>query len=544
MFDVPKIVEAALPEEKRNGRTIGIVGGSMAGAGPNHNDQNFLSDDFPKSKPKLYITAEEDEFDELTIAEWKNEGFDVEYFSLGNGGKEYQSHLRALANQDLGPCETFGIVAYGNAASQCLEYFHIPDNNRSMKLALLVCYYPTSIPDPRTKIPNVDVVVHLAEGDETINIIKQDQMVGIQGKKRAVRRQIPQGMGTGRYVKYNYPTYSYDADSGFAEQDMDAYDKISADLAWTRSLTAARRVWRRNINLERVHEENVQAKFFTKNLQKTMSTYTANTTPHVTFVPTLTGGIDADELHDFYGHYFMHRNPASLQLTLLSRTIGTNRIVDELHVAFKHTEEMPWILPGVAPTKKKVEVIIVSVVTVRGGKLAHERVYWDQASVLVQVGLLDPNLVPDKAKRRGLKKLPVVGREAAHRRLEGNDDEDIEDGEANNELIEDWFQDDEDEDDSDEEEEEEGEEEEGEEEVGNDNGKQQQNGTQGQSNRVEEDEDEGEEQNEEEEGEEGNGQEEDGDEESEQGEDGHDEGDETMAEQDKAHHSDEEPSRS
>ncbi|KAK8080410.1 hypothetical protein PG997_008228 [Apiospora hydei] len=500
MFDVPKIVEAALPEEKRNGRTIGIVGGSMAGAGPNHNDQNFLSDDFPKSKPKLYITAEEDEFDELTIAEWKNEGFDVEYFSLGNGGKEYQSHLRALANQDLGPCETFGIVAYGNAASQCLEYFHIPDNNRSMKLALLVCYYPTSIPDPRTKIPNVDVVVHLAEGDETINIIKQDQMVGIQGKKRTVRRQIPQGMGSGRYVKYNYPTYSYDADSGFAEQDMDAYDKISADLAWTRSLTAARRVWRRNINLERVHEENVQGiQILHQNLQKTMSTYTANTTPHVTFVPTLTGGIDADELHDFYGHYFLHRNPASLQLTLLSRTIGTNRIVDELHVAFKHTEEMPWILPGVAPTKKKVEVIIVSVVTVRGGKLAHERVYWDQASVLVQVGLLDPNLVPDKAKRRGLKKLPVVGREAAHRRLEGNEDEDIEDGEANNELIEDW---------------------------------------------VEEDEDEGEEQNEEEEGEGGSGQEEDGDEESEQGEDGHDEGDEIMVEQDKAHHSDEEPSRS
>ena len=69
-----------------------------------------------------------------------------------------------------------------------------------------------------------------------------------------------------------------------------------------------------------------------------MSTYTANTTPNVTNMPTLTGGIGTDELHDFYGHYFLHRNPKSLRLTLLSRTIGVNRIIDELHVAFRHTQ--------------------------------------------------------------------------------------------------------------------------------------------------------------------------------------------------------------
>ncbi|KAK8042512.1 hypothetical protein PG994_012995 [Apiospora phragmitis] len=433
----------------------------MAGAGPNHREP-FLSEDFNKSKPKLYITSEEEEedFDQLTIEAWKTEGFDVEYFSMGNE-KEYRTHLRALANQEMPACDTFGIVAYGEASSVCLDHFHIIDNNPSFKLCCLIAYYPTSIPDPRTRHPGgVHVLVHLAEGDEIIGIVKQTQMVAIQGKRRTVRRQIPHGMGTGGYVKYSYPTYSYPGvSSGFAENDLEEYDKISADLAWTRSLATARRAWRRDVNLERVHEENVQGKFFTQNLQKTMSTYTAKPTPYVTHVPTLTGGIGADELHDFYGHYFLHHNPGSLQLTLLSRTIGTDRVVDELHVAFKHTTEMPWILPGVPPTKKKVEILMVSIVTVRGGKLAHEYIYWDQASVLLQIGLLNPDLVPEKAKRRGVKRLPVVGREAAHRRLEGNEEGD--DGEATNELIPDWYEDsDDDEEEIEDDEEEDGENEE------------------------------------------------------------------------------------
>ena len=70
-------------------------------------------------------------------------------------------------------------------------------------------------------------------------------------------RPIKQGFGTGKLVKYNYPAYSYDADPGFAEESSDAFDAISADLAWTRSLTAAQRAFRRDVNIERQHEENV-----------------------------------------------------------------------------------------------------------------------------------------------------------------------------------------------------------------------------------------------------------------------------------------------
>ena len=171
-------------------------------------------------------------------------------------------------------------------------------------------------------------------------------------------------------------------------------------------------------------------KFFTRNVRQTMSTFTTHKTPHVTHMPTLTGGIGADELETFYSELFT--TPPSLRLTLLSRTIGADRVVDEVHVRFKHTHEVPWILPGVKPTNKRVEILVVSIVALKGGKLHHEHVYWDQASVLLQTGLLDPKLAPEGARKFGVERLPVVGREAAQRVLGQDWDEE---GEADNDLI-------------------------------------------------------------------------------------------------------------
>lgn len=174
-----------------------------------------------------------------------------------------------------------------------------------------------------------------------------------------------------------------------------------------------------------------------------MSSFTNHKTPHVTHFPTLTGGVGPDELQRFYDEFFLQSNPPSTKLTLISRTIGADRVVDEVHMTFKHTQEMPWILPGVPPTGKRVEVLVVSIVTVRGGKLYSEHVYWDQASVLVQIGLLDPRLVPEKAKQKlGVEELPVVGRAAARRLLRGS--KDGTEGEADNELLPGWYDDDDD----------------------------------------------------------------------------------------------------
>ncbi|KAF3762717.1 hypothetical protein M406DRAFT_294452 [Cryphonectria parasitica EP155] len=427
-------VNAVLPERTK-GKNVAVVSQHTT----NHNDPGFLSDDFPRNPPKLYVTAESDDFDNLTLAEWRDEGFQVEYVPMGDGGDDYVRKLERLAKKNLGPCETFGIVAYGDAASFCLEHYHILDNNEGMKLGLLIAYYPTRIPEPQGKFPSsIQVLVHLV-GNE-VGVVKHSQMVGIQGKRRVVKRNVDPGIGAGRINKLAYPSYTYSAEAGFAEHDLDEYERISAELAWSRSLTAARKAFHRYINMELTLDENIQSKFFTRNTQNVMSSYTTHKTPHVTYLPTLTGGVGAAELERFYSDYFLSANPPSTRLRLISRTIGADRLVDEVHMSFKHTQEMPWILPGVPPTGKRVEVLVVSIVTVRGGKLYSEHVYWDQASVLVQTGLLDPKLVPDKAKTKwGVEELPVVGRDAARRVLRGM--EDVEDGEADNELIPGWYED-------------------------------------------------------------------------------------------------------
>ena len=80
--------------------------------------------------------------------------------------------------------------------------------------------------------------------------------------------------------------------------------------------------------------------------------------------------------------------------------------MDEMIFSFTHTQEIPWMLPGVAPTNRRVEVPLVAIVRFRGDKLAHEHIYWDQASVLKQIGLLPST------------SLPVFGAETARKVLD------------------------------------------------------------------------------------------------------------------------------
>lgn len=175
----------------------------------------------------------------------------------------------------------------------------------------------------------------------------------------------------------------------------------------------------------------VAGKFFASNLGRTMDAYVQQKTPAVTYTGTMSGGIGAQALRRFYQHYFIGKLPPSMHLRLVSRTAGADRIVDELYVSFEHTQEVPWMLPGVPPTKKQVEIILVSIVSMRGGKLYSEHVYWDQASVLVQIGLLDPKLVPGGVQ--GVERLPVVGREAARRIL--HEDTELEQEDYHNRLV-------------------------------------------------------------------------------------------------------------
>ncbi|ROW15753.1 hypothetical protein VPNG_02129 [Cytospora leucostoma] len=214
--------------------------------GTNHRDPGFLSQDFRNTfhpPPKLYVTAESDEFDTETLTQWKNAGFDVQYFAMGKGGKAYRRQLEGLFAQELEPSEIFGIIAYGDAAGFCLEHFHILEHNPDNKLGVLIAYYPDIIPDPRAPFPHtIEPLVHLAGGE--VGVVKHSQLAGVEGKRRVVKKDLEKVPGQGQVGDVVYTCYKYDAEPGFAESDLDVYDRESAALAWNRSLAAVRRAFK------------------------------------------------------------------------------------------------------------------------------------------------------------------------------------------------------------------------------------------------------------------------------------------------------------
>jgi len=128
-------------------------------------------------------------------------------------------------------------------------------------------------------------------------------------------------------------------------------------------------------------------------LETTMATMSAN--PHLNHVPTMAGGVGRDGVRAFYRDHLVGRFfPPDMQMTSVSRTVGDSRIVEELFITFTHTTPIDWLLPGVAPTGKPVAMAVAVIVGFADGKISHEHIYWDQASILVQIGLLDPAGLP------------------------------------------------------------------------------------------------------------------------------------------------------
>ena len=155
------------------------------------------------------------------------------------------------------------------------------------------------------------------------------------------------------------------------------------------------------LDLARLWEEHTNHEFVTRDTESTLTTMADDA--YVNHVPVMTGGFGKTGLRAFYSGHFIPSMPTDTTLTPVSRTIGENQLVDEMIFSFTHTQEMPWMLPGVPPTYRRVEVPLVAIVRFREGKLAHEHIYWDQASVLKQIGLLaDPAL-------------PVFGAETARK---------------------------------------------------------------------------------------------------------------------------------
>ena len=138
--------------------------------------------------------------------------------------------------------------------------------------------------------------------------------------------------------------------------------------------------------LERLWAEHLEGEFATKDVEATLATMVEDA--YVNHMPVNTGGRGKAALRVFYRDDFIPSWPDDLQMTPVNRVIGVGQLVDELRVTCTHSKPMPWLLPNLPPTGKQIALDIVVVVQFRGDKVACERIYWDHASVLRQVGLL------------------------------------------------------------------------------------------------------------------------------------------------------------
>jgi carboxymethylenebutenolidase len=137
-------------------------------------------------------------------------------------------------------------------------------------------------------------------------------------------------------------------------------------------------------------DQHLASEFAAKSADQALATMSAE--PYVNVVPLMIGARGRVDLHDFYANHFLSQIPPDMEMVPVSRTIGQGRVVDELVMRFTHSIRLDWLLPGIPPTRKRVELPFVVIVQFEGDKVAHEHLYWDQASVLVQVGLLDRTL--------------------------------------------------------------------------------------------------------------------------------------------------------
>ncbi|MCH7595246.1 MAG: dienelactone hydrolase family protein [Planctomycetes bacterium] len=201
-------------------------------------------------------------------------------------------------------------------------------------------------------------------------------------------------------------------DHAFARVGGEHYDPNASELAHLRTVECLRDHlgWTGSskvaVDFAALWEEHVKYEFETRNHVDTLETMVDSA--YVNHIPTLTGGVGKEALTEFYSKRFIPQMPPDTEMTPVSRTIGTDRLVDEMIFKFTHTIEMDWMLPGIKPTGKRVEIALVAIVHFRGNKLAHEHIYWDQASVLVQLGLLASD------------KLPVMGVETAKKVLDNS----------------------------------------------------------------------------------------------------------------------------
>ncbi|KAL4874214.1 hypothetical protein BJY04DRAFT_225281 [Aspergillus karnatakaensis] len=220
------------------------------------------------------------------------------------------------------------------------------------------------------------------------------------------------------HTVYNYPSMKSHL---FATPFTGHFHYASEALSHTRNLAFLKKhMGGPYFDLEEIWNGHTYHEFETRSVPHTMATMVQE--PYVNHIPTLTGGIGRDRLSSFYQNHFVFQNPPDVELELISRTIGIDRIIDEFLYKFTHTTRIDWLLPGIPPTNQPVELPFTAIVNVRGDRLYHEHIAWDQTSALIQLGLMPeylpfPYALPDGRRpgpgRRFEYRVPAAGKESA-----------------------------------------------------------------------------------------------------------------------------------
>ncbi len=332
---------------------------------------------FWRQEPGIQLTDQTD-------AEWKRA---FELYQGLDEAKAIEDAGAALAYLRSHPACTGKVGAVGFCLGGKLAYlltvrFH-PDCS--------VGYYGVGIENALDEAANLrnPLMLHIAQNDQYCPPESQ-------AKIHAVLDNHPLG------TIHDYAGQGH----GFARVGGAHFDAAIAELANLRTLEFFMRFLNGSapINLSALWDEHIKHEFATRDTEATLKTMVEDA--YVNHVPVLTGGVGRTQLREFYSKRFIPQMPPDTAMTPVSRTIGENRVVDEMVFEFTHSIKMDWMLPGVAPTGKRVRVPLVVVINFRGDKLAHEHIYWDQAAVLAQLGLIDPA------------QLPVAGAESAEKVLD------------------------------------------------------------------------------------------------------------------------------
>ena len=240
-----------------------------------------------------------------------------------------------------------------------------------------VSYYGVGLDAYTNKIPAIHcpMIFHFAENDALTPPASREKIIAALKAKPSIET-------------YVYPG----CDHAFATPEREHFDKPAAMMAYSRTMAMLRKVLGPVYDLNQLWEMHCYYEFGTRDVNAVMPTMVAQ--PYVNHVPTMTGGVGHDQLKRFYKYHFVDSNPADTRLIPVSRTIGADRVVDEFVFCATHDREIDWLLPGLKPTGKYFEVPMLAVICFRGDKLYNEHIYWDQASVLVQIGVLDPTGLP------------------------------------------------------------------------------------------------------------------------------------------------------